>query len=87
MRGCFVGSENPKVVEALRAVYVDFPPLQLSGDWICKVVSSIMGRRSKNKKYIVNIELVSCSFNNPQIYSSLLGNLLHTVVWSRILTS
>ena len=47
MRGCFVGSENPKVVEALRVVYVDFPPLRLSGDWIFKVVSSIMGRRSK----------------------------------------
>jgi Ca2+-binding EF-hand superfamily protein len=48
MRGCFVGSENPKVVEALRVVYVDFPPLRLSGDWIFKVVSSIMGRRGKN---------------------------------------
>ena len=47
MRGCFVGAENPKVVEALRVVYVDFPPLRLSGDWIFKVVSSIMGRRSK----------------------------------------
>lgn len=48
LRGCFVGSENPKVVEALRVVYVDFPPLRLSGDWIFKVVASIMGRRSKN---------------------------------------
>jgi hypothetical protein len=49
LRGCFVGSENPKVVEALRVVYVDFPPLRLSGDWIFKVVSSIMGRRGKNR--------------------------------------
>jgi hypothetical protein len=48
LRGCFVGSENPKVVEALRVVYVDFPALRLCGDWIFKVVSSIMGRRSKN---------------------------------------
>jgi hypothetical protein len=48
LRGCFVGSENPKVVEALRVVYVDFPALRVSGDWIFMVVSSIMGRRRKN---------------------------------------
>ena len=50
LRGCFVGSENPKVVEALRVIYVDFPPLRMSGDWIFRVVSTIMGasRRGQN---------------------------------------
>jgi hypothetical protein len=43
LRGCFVGSEKPAVVEALRIIYVDYSPLRLSGDWIFKVVSTIMG--------------------------------------------
>ncbi|KAG7356104.1 hypothetical protein IV203_000790 [Nitzschia inconspicua] len=43
LKGCFVGSENPAVVEALRIIYVDYGALRLSGDWIFKVVSTIMG--------------------------------------------
>jgi hypothetical protein len=43
LRGCFVGSENPAVIEALRIIYVDYSALRLSGDWIFKVVSTIMG--------------------------------------------
>jgi hypothetical protein len=43
LRGCFVGSENPAVVEALRIIYVDYSALRISGDWIFKVVSTIMG--------------------------------------------
>ena len=43
LRGCFVGSENPAVVEALRVIYVDYAALRLSGDWIFKVVSALMG--------------------------------------------
>jgi hypothetical protein len=43
LRGCFVGSENSAVVEALRIIYVDYSALRLSGDWIFKVVSTIMG--------------------------------------------
>jgi hypothetical protein len=43
MKGCFVGSENPKVVEALRVIYVDYKPLRFCGDMIYKIVSTIMG--------------------------------------------
>jgi hypothetical protein len=42
LRGCFVGSENPSVVEALRIIYVDYRALRLSGDWIFNVVSTLM---------------------------------------------
>lgn len=53
LRGCFVGSENPAVVEALRVIYVDYAALRLSGDWIFKVVSAIMGpiARRHNRRY------------------------------------
>lgn len=43
LKGCFTGSENPAVVEALRIIYVDYAALRLSGDWIFKVVSTLMG--------------------------------------------
>ena len=43
LRGCFVGSENSAVVEALRVIYVDYAALRISGDWIFKVVSTVMG--------------------------------------------
>lgn len=42
LKGCFVGSENPAVVEALRVIYVDYGALRLSGNWIFKVVSALM---------------------------------------------
>lgn len=43
LKGCFTGSENSAVVEALRIIYVDYAALRLSGDWIFKVVSTLMG--------------------------------------------
>lgn len=55
LKGCFVGSENDAVVKALRIIYVDYRALRLSGDWIFRVVSTLMGpilqrheRRTKN---------------------------------------
>jgi hypothetical protein len=53
LKGCFVGSENPSVVEALRVIYVDYAALRLSGDWIFKVVSALMSpivRRHNRQK-------------------------------------
>jgi len=53
LKGCFVGSENPAVVEALRIIYVDYRALRLSGDWIFTVVSTLMGpieRRHKRRQ-------------------------------------
>jgi len=49
LRGCFVGSENEAVVEALRVIYVDHAALRLSGDWIFKVVATIMNRVVRTK--------------------------------------
>jgi len=43
LKGCFVGSENDAVVKALRIIYVDYRALRLSGDWIFRVVSTLMG--------------------------------------------
>jgi len=61
LKGCFVGSENPGVVEALRIIYVDYAALRLSGDWIFKVVSALMSpivrrhnRRQKSSFVAVN---------------------------------
>ena len=42
LRGCFVGSENKRVVEALRVIYTDYSALRMSGDWIFQVVSTLM---------------------------------------------
>lgn len=42
LRGCFVGSENKPVVEALRVIYTDYSALRMSGDWIFQVVSALM---------------------------------------------
>lgn len=50
LRGCFVGSENPKVVEALRIIYTDYRALRLSGDWIFKIVSTIMGATLERRR-------------------------------------
>lgn len=44
LRGCFVGSENPKVVEALKIIYVDYTALRMSGNWIFRLVSALMSR-------------------------------------------
>ena len=45
VHGCFVGARNPKVVEALRVIYVDYSALRVCGDWIFKVVSALIGAR------------------------------------------
>jgi hypothetical protein len=45
VRGCFVGAENQKVVDALRIVYEDYAALRLAGDIIFKLVSTILNRR------------------------------------------
>ena len=50
MRGCFVGSENPKVVEALRVIYVDNAALRVSGDWIFKTVSVLINRQQQQER-------------------------------------
>jgi hypothetical protein len=48
LRGCFVGSENEAVVEALRIIYVDYRALRLSGDWIFHVVSTLIRMQKRN---------------------------------------
>lgn len=45
VRGCFVGAENQKVVDALRVVYVDYAGLRIAGDIIYKLASSLLNRR------------------------------------------
>jgi hypothetical protein len=49
VRGCFVGSKNVQVVNALRVLYTDYTGLRLAGDLIFKVVSTLIeGRRKRN---------------------------------------
>ncbi len=50
LKGCFVGSENPKVVEALRVIYTDYTALRMSGDWIFQVVSTLMNGTMKRRQ-------------------------------------
>ena len=50
LKGCFVGSENPKVVDALRVIYTDYSALRLSGDWIFQVVSTLMNGVMKRRR-------------------------------------
>ena len=47
VRGCFVGAENEKIVDALRILYVDVKPLKIAGDIIFGIVSSVMKQRQK----------------------------------------
>jgi hypothetical protein len=47
IRGCFVGAENKKVVDALKIVYVDYAALRIAGDFIFNLVSTFMGKASK----------------------------------------
>jgi hypothetical protein len=46
VRGCFVGAELPKVVDALRVVYVDYVGLRVAGDIIFKLAATILNRRA-----------------------------------------
>ena len=45
VRGCFAGAELPKVVEALRVVYVDYAALRVAGDIIYKLTATILKNR------------------------------------------
>jgi len=47
LRGCFVGAKNEKVLEALRIVYVDYPPLRVGGNLIFKLMSALVNSRLK----------------------------------------
>jgi hypothetical protein len=45
VRGCFAGAELPKVVDALRVVYVDYAALRVAGDIIYKLTAAILKNR------------------------------------------
>ena len=45
VRGCFAGAELPKVVDALRVVYVDYAALRVAGDIIYKLTATILKNR------------------------------------------
>ena len=49
LRGCFVGARNPKVVNALKIVYIDYLGLRVAGDLVFKLMKSIV-RKAKSKK-------------------------------------
>jgi hypothetical protein len=42
LRGCFVGARNPKVVEALKIVYMDYSALRMAGDTVYSLVSKLI---------------------------------------------
>lgn len=42
LNGCFVGARTPGVVEALRIVYEDYPPLRLAGDLIFRLMKKVV---------------------------------------------
>ena len=48
LHGCFVGARNPKVVDALRVIYVDYSALRVCGDWIFKLVSALIGATKRS---------------------------------------
>ena len=41
LEGCFAGSKNPPVVEALKILYIDFRPLRMAGDLIFKMMRKL----------------------------------------------
>jgi hypothetical protein len=47
LTGCFAGARRPKVVEALRIVYVDYPPIRMGGDLVFTLLNQFMSRRKK----------------------------------------
>lgn len=47
LRGCFVGARNPKVVEALKIVYVDYSALRMAGDTVYSLVRKLIREPSK----------------------------------------
>ena len=47
LRGCFVGAENEKVVEALKIVYVDYSALRMAGDLIFSLMTALVSGKSQ----------------------------------------
>jgi len=41
LEGCFAGSKNPPVVDALKILYIDFRPLRMAGDLIFKLMRKL----------------------------------------------
>jgi len=41
LEGCFAGSKNPPVVDALKILYIDFRPLRMAGDLIFKMMRKL----------------------------------------------
>lgn len=41
LEGCFAGSRNPPVVDALKILYIDFRPLRMAGDLIFKMMRKL----------------------------------------------
>lgn len=50
VKGCFVGAENQKVVDALRIVYVDYSPLRVAAEFILSLASSLLGVKAEVKR-------------------------------------
>ena len=50
VRGCFVGAENEKVVDALRICYVEYTGLRIAGDVIFKLASSVLNKIRANQQ-------------------------------------
>jgi hypothetical protein len=47
LRGCFVGARDPKVVEALKIVYMDYSALRMAGDTVYSLVRKLIRKPSK----------------------------------------
>lgn len=47
LSGCIAGSRRPAVVEALRIVYCDFPPVRMAGDLIFSLMTKLMSKKNK----------------------------------------
>lgn len=47
LTGCFYGAKNEEIVNALKIVYVDYAALRTAGDLIFKLMSALVGRKSK----------------------------------------
>ena len=45
LRGCFRGAKLPRVVDALKLVYVDYAPLRFGGDLIYKLMKKVVNSK------------------------------------------
>eukprot|EP00521_Asterionellopsis_glacialis_P009943 CAMPEP_0195289542 /NCGR_PEP_ID=MMETSP0707-20130614/5776_1 /TAXON_ID=33640 /ORGANISM="Asterionellopsis glacialis, Strain CCMP134" /LENGTH=359 /DNA_ID=CAMNT_0040349561 /DNA_START=248 /DNA_END=1326 /DNA_ORIENTATION=- len=50
LRGCFVGAKSPKIVQALKIVYMDYTAMRVAGDLIFKLVTKIVKTTKKNAR-------------------------------------